>query len=69
VEVFNACVSLDAFDDQNMYFLTPFQTIEHGWDLDFFVGCNLFEFYAKCGCKKLWQNDYSLFFVQIHIFG
>jgi hypothetical protein len=35
----------------------------------FFVGCSLFEFYAKCGSKKMWQNDYPLFLVQNHIFG
>ncbi len=62
MEVLNAFVSLDPLEDQNRYFWTTFQTIEIGWDLDFFVECNLFEFYAKCGRIKLWRNDYSLFF-------
>jgi hypothetical protein len=52
-----------------MHVSTTFQTIENVWDLDFFVGCNLFDFYAKCGSKKMWQNDYPLFFVQKIIFG
>ncbi len=69
MEVLNACVNLDAFEDQNMYVWTTFQTIENGWDSDFFVGCNLFNFYAKCNSKKMWQNDYPLFFVLKIIFG
>jgi len=69
MEVLNACVSLDAHEDQNRYVWTTFQTIENVWDSDFFVGCNLFDFYAKCGNKKMWQNDYPLFFVQKLIFG
>ncbi len=60
---------LRSHEDQNMHVSTTFQTIENVWDLDFFVGCNLFDFYAKCGSKKMWQNDYPLFFVQKIIFG
>ncbi len=61
MEVLNARVNLNALEDQNKYVWTTFQTIENGWDSNFFVGCNLFEFYAKCGSKKMWQNDYPFF--------
>jgi hypothetical protein len=36
MEVLNVCVSLDAHEDQNMYVWTTFQTIENGWDSNFF---------------------------------
>jgi len=69
MEVLNVCVSLNALEDEDMYVRTTFQTIENGWDSNFFVTCSLFDFYAKCGCKKTWQNDYPLFLVQKFIFG
>jgi len=69
MEVLNVCANLNAFEDQNMYVWTTLQTIENGWDSNFFVRCSLFDFYAKCGYKKLWQNDYPLFLVQKIIFG
>jgi len=54
MEVLNACVSVNAFEDQDMYVWTTFQTIENGWDLNFFVKCSLFDLYGKCGYKKMW---------------
>jgi hypothetical protein len=62
--ILNVCVNLNAFEDQNRYVWITLQIIENGSDLDFFIGCNLFKFYAKCSTKKTWQNDYSLFMVQ-----
>ncbi len=59
------CVcQLKCIGDQNRYVWTTFQTIEFGWDLDFFVGSNLFKFYAKCHTKKTWWNDFPFFWVQ-----
>jgi hypothetical protein len=52
MEVLNVCVNLDALEDHDMYVWTTLQTIENGWDSHFFVGCNLFEFYAK-----MWQQE------------
>ncbi len=43
-----------------MYVWTTFQTIENGWDSNFFVGCSLFGLYAKCGSKQTWQTNYPL---------
>jgi hypothetical protein len=45
---------VNAREDQNMCVWTIFQTIENGWDSNFFVKCSLFDFYAKCGYKKPW---------------
>ncbi len=69
MEVFNACVNLNALEDQNKYVWTTLQTIKNGWDLDLFVGCNLFNFYAKFSTKKMWQNDYPFSYIQKLIFG
>ncbi len=38
---------------ENMYVWTILQTIENEWDSNLFVGCSLFDFYAKCGSKKI----------------
>jgi hypothetical protein len=37
MEVLNACVNLDAFEDQGKYVWTIFQTIESEWDPYFFI--------------------------------
>jgi hypothetical protein len=37
-------------------------TIESGWDSNVFVECSLFDMYAKCGNKKMWQTNYPFFY-------
>ncbi len=69
MEVWKAWVNLNAFEDQDMYVWTTLQTIENGWDSNFFLGCSLFDLYAKCGSKQRWQIDYPLYLDQKHIFG
>ncbi len=63
------CLSLNILEDQDMHVWTTLQMIENGWYSNFFFGCRLFEFYAKCGNKQTWQANYPLFLDQKHIFG
>ncbi len=48
IEVLNACVNLNAFEDQDRYVGTIFQAWKWMGFYLFIVRCNLFDFYAKC---------------------
>jgi len=68
MEVWNACVNLDALEDQGKYVWTILQTIESEWDSYFFVCYNFADLCVKCGSRQTWQNEHSLLLVQKLIF-